>query len=284
MKKRLVILILISTLNCFSQNAISPRIGNEIDKYEREYFGLFPVIKGFHFAVTSSGQDGSLEVKITRKIDGNLSDSSYQISKKTVGNLAIYIEEFEFCRRGERIVDWNLLAGHAAENVPLFNRENSASNYEIVLREREKLESSILYANDSAIVIWKSNLPFNWRNFENNTRLINCKDIVKLNILRTGNFWPGVGYGALIGAVGSIAAISGNRGNSSLDGSLDGFFVSLFITLGAEIGGIVGAIMNIDIEDEINGNEITFLKLLPDIKRRSVYSAYPPPEVMKLMK
>lgn len=278
-EKLLITLLFLISLNCFSQNAISPRIGNEVDKYEREYYGLFPAIKGFHLANTLATQDSSLQVKITRKIDGNFTDTSFQINKDIIRNLAIYIEEFEYCRRGERIINWKLLGGQAAENVPLYSFENNYSNYEIVLREREKLETPILFANDSTIVICKNFNGFNWKNADKDLRLIHFSEIYKMTVIRTGNFWPGVGYGALLG--GFALAIADTKTTK------DGYFIPLFFSgavAGAEIGGIVGAIMNIDIEDELNGKEIEYLKLLPDIKRRAVYSAYPPPEVMKLMK
>jgi len=241
---------------------------------------LFPAIKGFQSARTKELPDSSIEVTITSLVNNSKSDTTYVIAKQIVKNLATYIEEFELCRSGSMMANWSVFDGQAAVNVPLLSSSNSPSEYEVLLKTREKYNTIFLYANDSAIVAWSMNSNYDWHNAEKNTKIFNYSDIERLTVLKTGNIWPGVGYGALVGGLVLWA------GNATDNHSNQYYSFPMFIlgaVWGAQFGGIVGAIMNIDIEDDINGSQLEYLKVLPEIKRRSIYSQFPPPEIQKLL-
>lgn len=274
--EKLLFLFILFSLNCFSQNAISPRIGNEIDKYEREYFGLFPAIKGFQFASTTLAQDSSLQVIITRKIDDNLSDTSYQLSKEIISNLAKYIDEFESLRKRRNYnIDWKSFSYQAEINLPFRNRINEPTDFTIIDTSESYTNGILVYADDSLVVFGKNATTFQYDQLKN-VRIYKVSEMKAISKIRTGNTMKGVLIGGLI--TGGIFAASSY--------SNDWLPLILMITIppGAIVGGIVGAVMDIDSENEINGNQYKYLDILPRLKSNSVYTAYPPPEVIKLIK
>ncbi|MCX6148217.1 MAG: hypothetical protein NTW25_13365 [Candidatus Kapabacteria bacterium] len=283
--KSLIILLLFEIIIINTSNAqysISPRLGAEIDKSEKEYFGLFPNIKNFTSAKANVLADNKVEINITRTVKGIVTDTTFIVSTKLANNLASYIEGFEQCRNKERQVNWNALEG-LATNVPALESDiNEGIELDIVTNTNEKIHGKLLFASDSTAVIVQNATKYNWSNFSQNVKLVKVQNMNYIKIERTGSFWQGVGFGALIGGGGWTA---GSIAGGALKGSYGGLIVMVgaifFTAAGTVIGGVVGAILDIDTDHSVDGQINEFKDFLPYLKNNSTFSNYPPPELVK---
>jgi hypothetical protein len=278
----LSLLIIITINSTKAQYAISPRLGAEIDKSEKEYFGLFPKIKNFTSAKTIVQTDNKVEIIITRTAKGIVTDTTFKISTKLANNLASYIEGFEQCRNKERQVNWNAIEGLAIYTPALESDIKEGTELDVVTNNGEKIHGKLLYASDSTIVLVQSSTKYNWSNFSQNAKLVKVQNMNYIKIERTGSFWQGVGFGALIGGGGWTAgSIAGGALNDHY-GSLIVVIGAIFFTaVGTVIGGVVGAILDIDTDHSVGGQVSEFKDFLPYLKNNSTFSNYPPPELVK---
>ncbi len=285
MKTLILFILLLSNLNLFSQYEISPRIGNEIDKYERNYFGLFPSIKNFVSVKFSIPSDQKVTITITKSENSGLIDTSFSIGIKSIDNLVIYIEGFELCRKKEREVNWNVFNGLASPNYALISEINFGTNVKIITKNNQSYFGRLLFVSDSSIVVFQGNTNYEWKKFKENSKVIKVIDLESITIERDGNFANGVGYGALIG--GAPVLILGVSEGGYSDG------LSTFVTLlvatstaifGGSIGGTIGAILDIDTEWEIGGSYNQYQNNLESLRNKSIFSSFAPPELVKFAK
>lgn len=281
----ILLLLIIITLNSTkAQYSISPRLGAEIDKSEKEYFGLFPKIKNFTSAKTIVQTDNKVEIIITRTAKGIVTDTTFKISTKLANNLASYIEGFEQCRNKERQVNWNALEGLAIYTPALESEIKEGTELDVVTNKGEKIHGKLLFASDSAIVLVQNATKYNWSNFSQNAKLIKVQNMNYIKIERTGSFWQGVGFGALIGGGGWTA---GSIAGGALDNYFGGVIVIvgaiIFSSIGIVVGGVVGAILDIDTDQSIYGQINEFKDFLPYLKNNSTFSTFPPPELVKFV-
>jgi hypothetical protein len=132
--------------DAYQPAALGERIGFEIDRAERDAFGLFPDIQGFESARILRRADGKYRVEFKRR----------EGEKLVSGSKAIAAETFELTRRHVRLVEtyrdvWN--GGDPGTNARVLYevalRHALEQRYDLALEAFEELETSYPAAYDS---------------------------------------------------------------------------------------------------------------------------------------
>lgn len=273
----------------FAQYTISPRLGEIIDQKEREYFGLFPTIDGFVSATAFLEPDRQVKFSIVKAEHGVTTDTTFIIRPTVISYLVTYIDNYETTRDGTHRVSWDFLEGLAASSPVIENKVGKGIETTIMTLGGEQLHGKLLYADDSSLMLWQSSQEFNWQRVPASAKAVPPSEVNIIVLERSGNFWPGIGFGALTAAV--LAAtyglvISGGEdltkstrlGPSHLE--ILGILTLFCGGVGAVIGGSVGAILNIDSHYTINGSMEEYLDALPHLKANAIFSSSPPPELI----
>src|SRR5207249_4804519 len=101
-QRNVVFLSVFLLIICWSRSAaqvdtssfiLSPRIGNELDSTEREYFGLLPRISHFVSARTSKTSDGNVTITIARQQAG-AADTTIRLTPQSAEELSKYVNEY----------------------------------------------------------------------------------------------------------------------------------------------------------------------------------------------
>ena len=74
---------------------LSDRVGTEIDRYERNYFGLFPWVEGYMSATVSALGDGRVRFAISAMAHDSISQRVVTISMKSSTALSSIINDYE---------------------------------------------------------------------------------------------------------------------------------------------------------------------------------------------
>jgi hypothetical protein len=281
----IILLILLSAINTNAQFSISPRLGVEIDKSEKDYFGLFPSIKNYLSAKSKIITDNKVEIIITRTDRGVLSDTSLIISSKLANNLASYIEGFELVRNKEREINWKALEGLVKQSIVLDYEVKVFPTIIVVDFSGKMIQGQLMNSNDTSIIIVPNAGLYNWT-YSQNASKIKISNISSLIIEKKGGFWQGAKTGALI-VGGTFAFISGIFAFSILDFSdamllVGGEAIAGGIT-GGLVGGVIGSLSNSTSQEHIKVQEKGQEDLLIYIKEHSAFSIFPPPELVKLV-
>lgn len=265
---------------------LSSRVGEDIDRSEGDYFGLFPSAKDFVSARSFAHTDGRVQFMITRQTNEGISHSTFTINAENAEALRGFVEDFEMILRKERQVRWDLIGDLV--RVP-SSTYNDGVEMTITTRGGEQHTGTALYATDSLLVLWQSTDPYNWRNLKSSAKALRFLEIEHIVIKREGRFWSGVGYGALIG--GGLGAVIGLASGDDTEGwfrlSAGAKALLLGIGLGipaALVGGINGAIKGVDEDFVVKGNAETYEGIVPALKEDAIFSSLPPPELQTFVK
>ncbi|MBK9246576.1 MAG: hypothetical protein IPM69_00310 [Ignavibacteria bacterium] len=274
----------------YAQSFLSPRVGNEIDQVEREYFGLFPTDSGFVSAKATSQSGDLVNFKITTLFEGRQRDTSISIKQRILDKLSNFIEEFESVRINENEVNLDVLQKVAAESPAIkvpFQVPHEAS---LEMLDRSTVTGKLFWADDSTIVLWKSDEPYNWRTFAKEATLVSVSSVSKITVVQNNGFRKGAIYGLIAWLPLSIIYIS-------LDYENIGHFIEhskspilpMLLPLGTLlaceiVGGIIGSILQQDFHATIDGNIEKYLPNLKLLTNSSVIQSYPPPEVLHLIR
>jgi hypothetical protein len=273
-----------------AQYELSPRLGEEIDQAEREYFGLFPAVEGFLSAKAVPRAD-SVDFVITRT---GKADTTVSTDSTTAKNLVRFIENFEKVRSRGSGENWNLnevnleyLNGLAASSTALETEMGEGVEITIETPNGVRLTGKLLLAQDSSLVLWGSNNPYNWRSMRKSGKVVPVSDINTITLKSAGesNFDSGAGYGAIIGTLaGALTGVVIESGWTSSEGSGIAI-VSLGIVgaiSGTLFGAIIGASTNEDIRGELGGSADAYRESLPVLRENAVFPDLPPPELKAL--
>lgn len=158
---------------------ITPRVGIEIDKNEREYFGLFPKIDNFQSAVLRKENDTSFGFKINYTKDSLTLDTLYVLNLKAISTLNKFIENYEeICVTDDIFsypLDWILIVKDLIRLRIMY--DNPDDEISIFLNSGEYIESSLLYFTDNQLVLWPQDSVYNWESYQKYIRNILFKDI-----------------------------------------------------------------------------------------------------------
>lgn len=278
---RVIFYLLVSSLIYAQENTtvhiLSSRLGEVIDKSERDYFGLFPLSEKFYSAKTIPDTNGRIRLTITSKTEESISDTTIIINAEKAQELTDFIDDFEMILRKEKKVRWDLIGDLAL--VPKFTNNDNA---EVTITERGGRQQigKMLYATDSLIVLWQSADSYHWSNLNSSGKIIHFSVIEEIAIEREGHFWSGLGYGGLIGGlvVSFLYAVNGDGGYTI--GQLAVILGAGIVLPAALLGGLIGAIGDIfDPHFIINGNFRMYKSFVPELRKVSLFPSFPPLEL-----
>ncbi len=252
----------------FSQDiqeyATSPRIGAEIDAYEREYFGLFPDIDGFKSAMIFQLSDGQWEFQIAMEYEGEEKDTTVIISYERAWALCDFIENYE-----DTLLTKPVPNGEKTK----FATKNDTSYYGMIL--------GIL---DTVLIAWGSSDPYNWRHVDSLALVFHYYDIDAIIIEKKGKSLEYALYGCW--GMGLIGALIGYESGDDMifsaeDKALyDGMFSS---ACGCCLAGTLGYLEGLDANYSIEGNYEKYKTAFPYLHRRAIYQTMLPPELNSLL-
>ncbi len=164
----LVVSLFLCTINVSSASiAISERIGEEINRYERDYFFLFPSINGFEKAVLVQDENSYI-FKINYRDSLEQKDTSIRISEEILKDLKFYIEEYERVVNND---DWNSIKKVIKNIYQIALPKFSFLRYEdIEIINSNGLEeeySCFFLLEDFIVVSEKGENYYNWKKAKN---------------------------------------------------------------------------------------------------------------------
>jgi hypothetical protein len=261
MKKKVYLLvgclIALSSLKIFSQQeepiTVSPLIGEELDRVERNYFHLFPRVDGFEKAVFYLNDDNSLKVEM--KI------SSKGVIKDTVIPKYSSLEEIE---------------KHIINSVFIDLRDNSGPNFTVrtsfsrlTAQKMVTLNEQKLFTVDKLTVDQISRKPSLSSIWE--TDLNDIHSVIKEG---ESNIWSYAQTGTLIGSgVGLLIGFLVGQSDKSKSGIVSSEAVGVLggVLIGAAVGLVIGTIVGISTSQE----EVIIYPHMPEgISTLQSYSLY----------
>jgi hypothetical protein len=107
----------------------------------------------------------------------------------------------------------------------------------------------LLYTNDSTIVLWNSELPYDKSKILTFARMFNFSNIEQIIIIKEGRLWSGIGKGFLIGTLGgTVAGLIGASTVERYQGIAFLFCLGVGSVTGILLGGIIGTQSGVDDE------------------------------------
>ncbi len=219
-----------------SVSSCLPRIGNEIDRYARDYFRLFPAITDFDHAVVTCDTLRNTSFRISRQ--GKI-DTVIALDRKHGYHLFNYLHQFEFLQlhSGEEYA-----SNQARQNRDLLGRGIiDTGAVRITHPGRVKLHlandvvtGSLLYQTRDSIVI-TGDFDHDVVDRFKGSRVFSRKKLTGISTLTPESagsaFVSGTETGFLVGL--ALGAVAGANYNDEYGSSRSG----------SEYGGIVGALM-----------------------------------------
>lgn len=270
-----------------AQSYLSPRVGNDIDRIEKEYFGLFPTINGFVSAKAVSKTEQFTTLTITTLFEGRRKDTSLLIDAGTIAKLAKYFESYETVRMKENTVNWSVFKGIAAESPAINDPFHEPMETTIESLDGTSITGTLLWAEDSSLVLWKSEEPYNWRTLAQNAGPVCVEQMKHIRLERQGGFTSGAKIGAYAGIALYIVGLGLNyedikiRNLENVAGYM--FGGAILTACSAVAGGIIGSIIQQDFHADVNGSMENYLPLVDTLSKSSVIESYPPPELVRLI-
>lgn len=276
---------------------LSERLGLEIDATEREYFGLFPDLTGFVAADVGTDSLGRYVISAVRIVSNFETDTAYLLNNINLDYFRHYIDEFELFRNKPEQVEWKLLEGLAAKSSSLvWPVTYSGQLISMQCATMGELNAQLMYANDVGVVISMSSKEFDWSKTQE-LLLVRTADIGRITLHKSGQAWNGAGIGAAIGGItgalglGIAAVVSeSNRDNTQARTSPELFVAgrsAIGLVSGAFVGAVIGGLIAISNDDDevlwIKGELKSYRGFLPQLADRSVFTEYPPPEILRLV-
>jgi len=298
-KSIIISFMMIYSIEIYSQDNIvlcqlSARVGDEIDRQERDYFCLFPDFTDFESARFYRLSYDSIKIEIKQANQTAQTTTMLIITEQEMQKVTKYINEFEQILNTHNKLDLQnvnpqLINFHAAlrKSSRILKKYNDGelNRFTVIDSENKQFSGLVLYANDSLVFLWNESIFYNWRKISDNSKLLFDYEIEKIIIEREGSFLSGAGTGFLIG--GGIGAIAGLLSGSDTEGIIQfsAGTKALFggLTLGTTfglIGGILGASQGTDDELYINCDEMLYKKSVQILKENAVFPIHAPPEIL----
>ncbi len=270
---------------------ISPRIGMELDRIERDYFGLFPSISGFVSAKASARTDGGMRMDIYRKDSAGAGDTIIILNQLLRESLRQYVEGYEAMNRilgsSYELIDLPPLFGLLAKKGivgmhPLPMREP----VEITIRRSDgkRFQGILCYADSSCIVIAHPDSLFSWNN-PHALLLTPVAAIAELTHPQKGKFGRDFGKAFLVGFIAGSTVVQsmGSSHNSGTDYPPAGLSAIMGVLCGLASGVVGSALLRGSMAQttvSIGGAATTYLKYYPLLREQCLYRQVFPPEIL----
>ena len=227
----LVFVLLVNALFVFPKQdkptIVSPLIGEELDRIERDYFHMFPKVDGFEKAVFYLNDDNSLRVEMTINSNG--------IKKDTLIQKYSSLEEIQ-----EHIIKTVFfdLRDDSGPNFSVRTSFSSLSEQKMVTLDEQKLFTVDKLTVDqisrepTLSSIWKTDL----------------NDIHSVILEGESNIWSYAQTGTLIGGgAGLLVGFLVGQGDKSKSGIVSSEAVGVLggVLIGAAVGLVIGTIFGI---------------------------------------
>jgi hypothetical protein len=271
-------------------SALSRRVGEDIDRDEKEYFGLFLDIRNFANATMFQRSTGDVAFVITRSDAGIANDTTIIVSTETAEQLAIFVDHYEpICAR-KRYFDYRSckdLIGLPAVSCTTTRLAR------VSLRNGAEYTAQILHAQDSVLILWNGADVYDWQSVEENVislpyHMIQAVTFKENTMIKRG-LACGLG-GCLIG--GAAGALMGFASGDSRTESENGWFVLYFTAeekallggvsgaaLGGVAGGTAGIITGAGEGHTLCGAFQTYQSYRLSLNKNAVFPAKIPPEL-----
>ena len=271
----------------FAQTYLTPRVGNEIDRVEKEYFGLFPMINGFVSAKATPQSEQITAFTITSLFEGRRKDTSMLVDARSMDKLSKYIDSYETVRMKENTVNWSVFKEIAAESPAINDPFHEPMETTIEGLDGTSISGTLLWTEDSSLVLWKSAEPYSWRTIAQNASPVRVEQIKHIRVERQGGFTTGAKIGAYAGIAVYLVGLGVNYDDieiRSLENVAGYLFGGAILTAcSAVAGGIVGSVIQQDVHVDINGSVENYLPHVDSLSKSSVIESYPPPELVRLI-
>jgi len=240
----------------------SQRVGDTIDRAERDYFVLFQNVPAFHSASTVAYRDSTLLVRITTRTDEVDNDTLIAIPRATAQELARYIDNFEAVYRYEVPIDFPLLHKVASPNR---HPSEEGSTIEVVLRDGRSVSGELLFVGDSTLVIGPPDSSYDWRTLGERAWRIRYSSI---EVIRKHRYiWEGWAIGA---GAGTYIVMNQSPDRISAGQALSVAAASLAT---AAIGNLFG------FDYKIHGNLTAFREIAPIFDEKARFNRSVPTEL-----
>ena len=285
--------------NSFAQTSdedpiiVNGRVGMEIDRYERDYFYLFPYFTNFEKVRFYKQSEYSYRIVIQNSKISGKPDTTLYLSIPEFETLSWYLTNFEQIlekREENRLLDLNPklinLFTFRKTGYPLIKKYKNNEYYKIIITDSENSNyyGTVLYANDSSVAIWNDTSFYDWRKTNDYMQIFQYSEIEKIIIEREGSFLSGATTGILVGSgIGVLGGIIGSASSNSNIISpgaqilIGGLF---FGGTGGIIGGILGAAGGTDDEIDINAKKESFKEISSTVRQNAVFNTFAPPEII----
>jgi hypothetical protein len=161
----------------------SPRVGAEIDAYERTYFNLFPKVprQGFAAARITAHPDDTYQIDFVFE-QGRTAPPPLQLSRYQLNTLNDYIDRFEHHNRTSgKQTDWNAL-----RNLARFTTRYDASRtISGITPEGAAFSGTLLVATSNTLALLPSVKTYHWQDTPTRLTLLDPNRIDDLVVSRT---------------------------------------------------------------------------------------------------
>jgi hypothetical protein len=269
---------------------LSPRIGAVVGRYERNYFGLFPAIRGFQTCRFIHSKTDSILAKIER---AQLPDTTVSISAGDFSFLKNYIDDYErlagkYSRAGlkHRTARYeDLVRRKVLRKSQPCNRDAPWVNIVFVHHATRRVK--ILHATDSVLVFTSDESVSFISTTPSEIHTTAARKIQWINCEGTANFGMTFLYYSLCtaGALSLVLLLPKEEDRYGYKPDRVDMLEAAGI-FGASVGLIAGLIdlaVNSGSDYSIQGNIGEYQKHLDALKSNSVFPGLPPPEIRAIV-
>ena len=214
---------------------ISPKVGEVIDRQERDTYHLFKTFIDFHSAIFYVMPDTTYEIHITYLEKGAQKTQIWRISKQEfIKNYKNTIDYFD-PELGVTLIQWKspMIQIETTNGHRFIGNLQSLSADSIVLINVEKQRLKPLEANKI-------------------TTKVSLNDISGLSLPRKSTFFKSVAWGLLPGAIGAFIGLASGDDTSGwirfTAGDKAAMLGLAFGGIGVSIGGSIGALKGVDVD------------------------------------
>lgn len=179
----LFILLFISHHSLFSSEfELSPRVGVEIDKQERDFFGLFPKINIYLKCRITQSPDSNYTAIITFSRQNREQDTTIKLTKENINALREFVENFENIYNASNPGNYKLDLKKIREfQSPSTYYQKTYTELEITLMDNSMIKGQLLYADKDYLMVWIGDEDYDWRKSKDRCKVISYSEIRKIS-------------------------------------------------------------------------------------------------------
>ena len=169
---------LLYSQNDLTEVELSPRIGSEMDLYERNYFRVFMKVDSFQIAHFYKNTTGNYLVKITYGDSKNPKDTIINLLPDVFTGLKFYIENYE--------IKTYIESGKVTLSDSLWNIVKPSTKYfknQVSWMDRDKItyRKDLLYIDSLFFVVWDGEGYYDWREIDKNIKIIFYNQVMSIS-------------------------------------------------------------------------------------------------------